>query len=381
MSERRDVAVVLSGGGMNAILMEVGFLQRLRETTLWPRVGWFFGASAGALSGCMASLGRLEQLEEFLLGLQPDETFRPNRLWRLPLLGTHDYVLPRTIAARLDDPVRLAAGLAEVEPELVVIVTDVTLEGGDRNLRHLFEQAYSSRSTPAEVMAQALLASSAISALVLPQPVGDRIATDGGWVRNFPLGYAYERPDVRQIVAFRYEPRFVELGAGVLATTLARLQRYSRLPVARALVDELREAAEREARGEPAHIVDTFSRLSRVAIIRNTLLEELIASWRDQSVEELRLLRADLGRIVREAALGPRERERLQEAIEQRFERARFPFRDDPTITRITVSGSAEAGLEPGFRRGTSWAAELKRDLIDRGYWLTDAQFREQGVV
>ena len=31
------------------------------------------------------------------MDLQPEQTFRPNRLWRLPFLGLHDYALPRTI--------------------------------------------------------------------------------------------------------------------------------------------------------------------------------------------------------------------------------------------------------------------------------------------
>ena len=57
------------------------------------------------------------------------------------------------------------------------------------------------------ILAQAMLASAAISALVLPLPVGDRIATDGGWVRNFPLGAALDHPDVNLVVAFRYVPQ------------------------------------------------------------------------------------------------------------------------------------------------------------------------------
>ena len=36
MSER-DVAIVLSGGGMNGVLLELGFLKRLRVSSLWPR--------------------------------------------------------------------------------------------------------------------------------------------------------------------------------------------------------------------------------------------------------------------------------------------------------------------------------------------------------
>src|SRR5919204_811002 len=117
----RDVAVVLSGGGMNGLLLEFGFLKRVRESEFWSRIGWFFGTSAGALCGTMAALDRLDELEEFLLRLRPEETFRPNRLWRLPLLGTHDYVLPRTVAERLGDPIELARRLREAEREVVVL--------------------------------------------------------------------------------------------------------------------------------------------------------------------------------------------------------------------------------------------------------------------
>src|SRR3954454_12565497 len=109
----RDVAVVLSGGAVNGVLMGLGFLKRLRESELWPRVGWIYGTSAGALSGTMAALDRLDELEAFMLALQPEETFRPHSLWRLPLLGSHDYRLPQTVAERIGDLVPLAAELAE----------------------------------------------------------------------------------------------------------------------------------------------------------------------------------------------------------------------------------------------------------------------------
>jgi predicted acylesterase/phospholipase RssA len=172
---------------MNGILLELGFLQRLRAGELWPRVGWIFGTSAGALSGTMAALDRLDELERFLLGLKPEETFRPNRLWRLPLLGLHEYALPRTIAARLGDPLELARIAAESPIELVVVATDLTNDAHDGSP---YELVYSSRSTAPETLADAVLASAAISALVLPLRVGDRIATDGSWVRNYPLGHA-----------------------------------------------------------------------------------------------------------------------------------------------------------------------------------------------
>src|SRR2546422_7866823 len=187
---KRDVAIVLSGGGINGVLMELGFLKRLQRSSLWPRVGWIIGTSAGALAGSLAALDRLDDLEEFLLALQADQTFRPNRLWRLPLLGLHEYALP------------------ERDYELV----------------------YSSRRTDAPELAQAILASAAISALVLPLAVGDRVATDGAWVRNFPLAHAYDRPEVEQIVAFRYESAYPAVGLGSIRHLARRLRRHSRLP-------------------------------------------------------------------------------------------------------------------------------------------------------
>ena len=60
-SDRRGVAVVLSGGGINGVLLELAFLRRLSETALWPRVGWIHGTSAGALAGTMAALERLDR--------------------------------------------------------------------------------------------------------------------------------------------------------------------------------------------------------------------------------------------------------------------------------------------------------------------------------
>ena len=122
----RDLALVLSGGGMNGLLLELGFLKRIRASPLWDRIGWIYGTSAGALSGLMATLDRLDDMEEFVLALRPEETFRPNRLWQTPLNGLHDYVLPETIAERLAPIEQLAEDVADSPVELFVTVTDVT---------------------------------------------------------------------------------------------------------------------------------------------------------------------------------------------------------------------------------------------------------------
>ena len=369
---RRDTALVLSGGGMNGVLMELGFLQRVRESPFWPRVGWIFGTSAGALAGTLAALDRLDDLETFLVSLRPEETFRPHRLWQLPLLGLHDYTLPNTIQQRLGDRVELARGVAESEIELVVLATDVTADE-DVDGENSRELVWSSRSTPPEIFAEAVLASAAMSALVLPLRVGDRIATDGGWVRNYPLGYAYDHPEVEAIIGFRYLPSYPQFGVAGLADLRRRLERFRRVPPIRAFIAELGRAEERAARGEPAHLVDMIVRLMRVSILRNNALEERLATGKDESIRELEALRADILALVREHVRGPGRRARAAKAVEERFAAARFPFRHDRLVPRITVHAAVgEVSLDPGFRNQKEWTEEVKRTLIRRGYELAD---------
>ena len=324
----RDVAVVLSGGAVNGVLLELGFLQRLRASTLWPRVGWIYGTSAGALSGTMAALDRLDALERFMLELQPDDVFRPHSLWRLPLLGSHDYRLPDTIAERLGNIEQIAAELASSPIEVVVCATDVSDDAHGPAGAHAYELCYSSRSTPAATMAEAILASAAVSALVLPRPVADRIATDGAWVRNFPLGHAYRRPGVELIVSFRYVPTYTRSGADWIERFRRRLERFPRVPPVKALIAELRLAEARADRGEPAHWGDMIVRLMRVAVQQNTVVEEQVG------------------------------------------------------VPRIAVQASTgELTLETGLRRPEPWGENEKRALIARGYALLDDVLAERAVA
>jgi predicted acylesterase/phospholipase RssA len=375
----RDVAVVLSGGAVNGILMELGFLKRLRDSDLWPRIGWIYGTSAGALSGTMAALDRLDDLEEFMLSLQPEETFRPHSLWRLPLLGSHDYRLPETIAARIGDLEDLSRELATAPVEVVVFATDVTDEAHSEGAR-AYELSYSSRSTPADTMAQAILASAAVSALVLPRPIGDRIATDGAWVRNFPLGPAYRQPGVELIVSFRYVPNYPHFGAERLVRMRRRLERFPRIPPVKALIAELKEGEERVARGEPAHWGDMIVRLMRVAVQQNTVLEERAARDKDESLAALDALRRDVAAIVERE--GGRRGARTVRAVEERFAAARFPFLGDRLIPRIAVQSTAgEVSLETGLRHPKPWTIEEKKALIARGYALLDDVLGERAVA
>jgi predicted acylesterase/phospholipase RssA len=369
------VAVVLSGGAVNGVLLELGFLKRLQESPLWPRVGWIFGTSAGALAGTMAALDRIDDLERFLMELRPDDVFRPNRLWRLPLLGLHEYALPETIQRKVGDLEVLAEELSHSERELVVFASDVTET--ERPTEHNFELAYSSRDTPPEVMAQAILASAAISTLVLPLRVGDRIATDGAWTRNFPLGYAYNRPEVARIVAFRYLPTYPRFDAQAIARLKRRLMPFRRVPPVRALIAELEEAEARERRGEPAHYIDMITRLMRLTVLRGTALEERHADEADQSILEFERRHRELPDLVREGG-GSDE---LARAVEQRLLNAAFPFRRERALPRIMVRAGAEGfGLEARLRSGAEWTKDAKRALIARGYELTDRELAAHGI-
>jgi predicted acylesterase/phospholipase RssA len=379
MDGERDVAVVLSGGAVNGVLMELGFLKRLRESELWPRIGWIYGTSSGALSGTMAALDRLDELEDFMLRLQPEDTFRPHSLWRLPLLGSHDYRLPETVAERIGDLVPLARELASAPVEVTVFATDVSNDAHGQG-QHAYELSYSSRTTDPETMAQAILASAAVSALVLPRVVGDRIATDGAWVRNFPLGHAYDQPGVELIVSFRYMPNYPRIGTEALVRLRRRLERFPKVPPVKALIAELRTAEERGERGEPAHWPDMIVRLMRVAIQQNTLAEERVARDKDRALATLAELRRDVDAIVRRE--GGRRGPRIARAVDERFAAARFPFIGDRMIPRIAVQSTAgEISLETGLRNPRPWTEDEKRALIERGYRLLDEVLVEEAVA
>jgi predicted acylesterase/phospholipase RssA len=363
--------VVLSGGGVNGVLLELGFLRRLRESPLWDRIGWVYGTSAGALSGTMAALGRLDDLERFLVGLQPADVFRPRRMWQFAG-GLHDYTLPATIAARLGGALELGSALVAAPIELVVFATDVSIHEEGEETRH-YELAYSSRSASPETIGQAILASAAISGLVLPVSVDGVIATDGGWVRNFPLEHAYRNPDVSAIAAFRFVGRYRPTDVAYLERMRERLERFRAVPPVRALLAEIRLAEERVARGEPAHYGELIVRLMRVAIARNTVLEERLANERETSVAELHRLREEV--VAAAVSAAPRrQRERLRAELDEIFASARFPFRHDRHVPTLVVRANpGDEALDPTFRGDEPWPEDRKQALIERGYRLTDA--------
>jgi predicted acylesterase/phospholipase RssA len=327
----------------------------------------------------MAALDRLDELEEFLLGIQPSDAFRPRPFWQFPG-GLHDYTLPTTVSDRIGSPAELGAQLASSPIELVVYATDVSdYPAGDEERD--FELVYSSRTSPPELMGRAILASAAISGLVLPLELDGHIATDGGWVRNFPFEHAYHNPEVATIAAFRYVASYPPTDAAFLERTRERLERFRAVPPVRALLTEIGLAQERASRGEPAHYGELVVRLMRVAFARNAVVEERIARDRDTSVVELRRLREDVIRLAVRAA-PPWRRKALRAELTARFAEARFPFRHERHVPALIVRATvAERTLDPTFRTDATWPEERKRELVERGYELTTealARFAEE---
>ncbi len=265
------------------------------------------------------------------------------------------------------------------------------------------------------MMGRAILASAAISGLVLPISVDGRIATDGGWVRNFPFEHAYRNPDVAAIAAFSYVPSYPASDAAFLERTRERLERFRAVPRSRALLAEVRLAQERASRGEPAHYGELIVRLMRVAFARNAVVEDRLAGERETSVQELQLLREDVV-ATSLASAAPWRRRRLREDLEvalcrprvsrsvttgtcrrssfaaRRARRASTRHSEaNPVARRAQASAdrarlrphgrSARAGSDAGSTRPTSTSvfgreADAFRDLRDRPSPLGDVDLR-----
>ena len=337
--------------------MEAGFLKRLAESELWPRVGWIFGTSAGALAGVMGALDRIDELEEFLIGLRPDEVFRPNRLWRLPLIGLHEYTLPATIDRKVGISSR--SRRSSRTPTASSSSSRPTSPRPSDDSENHFELAYSSRETPPATMEQAILASAAISTLVLPLRVGDRIATDGAWTRNFPLGHAYARPEVKTIVAFRYLPEYPASTSRARDAQEAVAAVRPRPPGARAH----RRArggrvprSPRRARALHGHDHATDASL----VLRGTVLEERYADAADQSIHEFERL----ARAVASARPRPRASEELAQAVEEACSARRSVPARACAAEDHGARGSRGRRARSAFAAAASGPKRAKRALI-----------------
>ena len=116
----------------------------------------------------------------------------------------------------------------------------------------------------------------------------------------------------------------------------------------------------------------------RVAIARNTALEERSAAETDLSVQELAALRDDVVELARRQA-APWRRRTAARAVADRFAAARFPFRHDRRLPLTIVHGDAgEDGLDASFRAGLEWPEDSKRKLLARGRKLAEQALAER---
>ena len=324
-------------------MMELGFLQRLRASELWERVGVVFGTSAGALAGCMAALDRLDDLEGFLLraaarGGVPrahalaaaaarHARLRPARGRSSAGSASLDELADgaggvRARARRHRHRRHAGAGRAGHRPALRarVLLPDVAARGDVRR-----------RCSPRRRSARSCCRSRSATA----------IGTDGGWVRNYPLGYAYDRPEVELIVGFRYVPRYPVLSAAAAPARARRGCAATRKLPAGAGADRGARGGGRAARsGACRRTSPTSSRGSRGSRSSAT------PSSRRSSPTGATSRSTSSARCARTWPVWSPSSPELAAAVDGRFAEAQFPFRHDRVIPRITVVGEAN-GAEP----------------------------------
>ncbi len=110
----------------------------------------------------------------------------------------------------------------------------------------------------------------------------------------------------------------------------------------------------------------------RVAIARNTVLEERLAAERETSVATFHRLRNEVISAAIDA-VPKRRQQALRAELEALFASAQFPFRHDRQIPSLIVRATpGDDGLDPTFRGDEPWPEERKRALIERGYRLAD---------
>ena len=367
-----DTGLVLSGGSINGIFLQLGFLKAVRASGLWPMIGWVYGTSAGAFSGWATALDAIDEHERFLMGLQPDDVFAAHDLWRAALVGLHRYTLPETVAERLGDPVDLARRIGKGPRELTVVTIDIGLSPESGRSEDPYERAFNSRRDTPEAFAEAVFASGAISTFVLPLRIEESVYADGGWVRNFPLAYAYREPAVQRIVGARYRASALGFTGTGLHSWQHRMSRLSRIKVARGVAEELQSAIDRQSRGEPMHLIDTISRLSHIAVYRNSDLEVQLADERDQALRALHDVREQLRQAISGSTRGSR-RVDLLGALDEAFDTADFPFKRSRVVPRLVVDLAVPEGVRLDVtRRRLTWSDEDKIALIDHGRRLTE---------
>ena len=368
-----DTAVVLSGGSINGIFLQLGFLQALRASDLWPRIGWVYGTSAGALSGWSTALDNLDEHERFLMELQPEDVFAAHDLWRAPFVGLHRYALPDTVAERLGDPVELARRVQAGPRELTVVTIDIGLSAGSAPRRRIRSSGPSALATRRRRRSRTRSSRRLRSAPSCSRSGSERACTPtaaGCGTSRSPT--PTREPRAQAIVGCRYRASPSGFTGRGLHSWHERMSRLARVRVARGVTAELRDAIERHERGEPMHLVDTIARLSHIAVYRNSDLEVHRADERDRSLLALDAVRTQMRTAIGSATRGRRRTELLRE-LDNAFESADFPFAHSRVVPRLVVDVATPDGTRLDItRRPGPWSDEAKLSLARHGRRVTE---------
>ena len=310
-----------------------------------------------------------------MLGLQPRDIFAPQRLWQLPLNGLHHYALPATIAERLLEPIELAR----------------SARGGADRADRVRHRRLRRRRREHLVRAR----------LLVPR---DAAGDDGGGrarlggdqrARAAAAGRRPDRHRRRLGAQLPARPRRSSVPTSASSSPSAtsratrrvgidpldrlrrRLQRFRAVPPVRALIAELDEAESARARGEPVHLGDMIIRLMRVAIQRNTALEEQLAAERDAAMPGARGAARRPGPArARARAAGPAQpRGACRRGALRAHDAAADTCRGSSCAARRAPTASSRASA-----RAREWTEHAKRALIARGWAAADAELRAYGV-
>jgi NTE family protein len=181
VEQRQEVAFVLSGGASLGAI-QVGMLRALYEHGVAPDL--IVGTSAGALNAAfIASRPQAPATAEALAAIWRDlrrgEVFPLNPLTGLlGFLGARDHLVPESGLRKLIARHVEGERLEEMPIPLHVVAVDV-LSGEELRL---------SRGP----LADAVLASAAIPAVLEPVPWNGRMLMDGGVANNTPISHAVE---------------------------------------------------------------------------------------------------------------------------------------------------------------------------------------------
>lgn len=172
-------AFVLSGGGSLGAV-QAGMLGALYERGIGP--GFVVGTSAGALNGAFLAArppepATADALAEVWRGLRRGQVFPLNPLTGLlGFAGARDHLVPGSGLRRIVERHVGHLRFEDLPVPLHVVAVDVV--SGEELL------------LPSGPLADAVMASAAIPAVLPPVPWGDRLLMDGGVANNTPISHA-----------------------------------------------------------------------------------------------------------------------------------------------------------------------------------------------